>query len=214
MPSPNPLRPLTLLAGTAALAFLLGIHFDHYPLRLLSKPVPVLCLAYLAFTAGTPYGRRIGWGFLACVTGDLLLELGHFLPGVAAFFTGHVLYITAFLARTRTLHPLYLLPFAAWAVALMLHLRPGLQVAGMLVPVGAYSAAIAVMMWRAAALRPAAGFNRFAILALVGAVLFGLSDSLIAIDRFQEPLGVMGRYAIILLYWAGQGLIGGSVLAE
>jgi uncharacterized membrane protein YhhN len=199
------------VAGLAVLAFLLGVHLDLFPLRLLSKPVPVLCLAWLAFTAGTSYGRRIGWGFLACVAGDILLELGHFLPGVGAFFAGHVLYITAFLGRTRALRPLYLLPFAAWALALVLHLRPGLEASGMLVPVGAYSAAIAIMMWRAAALRPPEGFTRVALFALVGAVLFGISDSLIALDRFQEPLGVVGRYAIILLYWAGQGLIGTSV---
>jgi alkenylglycerophosphocholine/alkenylglycerophosphoethanolamine hydrolase len=43
----------------------------------------------------------------------------------------------------------------------------------------------------------------------VGAVLFGLSDTLIAIDRFHAPFPG-ARYAIILLYWAGQAGIAAS----
>jgi uncharacterized membrane protein YhhN len=45
----------------------------------------------------------------------------------------------------------------------------------------------------------------------VGAILFGLSDTLIAIDRFHAPLPG-ARYAIILLYWAGQAGIAASAV--
>jgi uncharacterized membrane protein YhhN len=40
-------------------------------------------------------------------------------------------------------------------------------------------------------------------------VLFGLSDTLIAVDRFRAPMPGAG-YAIILLYWAGQTGIAAS----
>jgi uncharacterized membrane protein YhhN len=59
-------------------------------------------------------------------------------------------------------------------------------------------AAIVTMMWRAAA-RPGPT-------ALLGAMLFGASDTLIAFDRFHAPLP-WARLPIILLYWAGQLLI-------
>ena len=69
----------------------------------------------------------------------------------------------------------------------------------MALPVGAYVLVIAVMMWRASALLGSSTGRS----AAVGAVLFGLSDTLIALDRFHEAIpGV--RYPIILLYWAGQ----------
>jgi uncharacterized membrane protein YhhN len=45
----------------------------------------------------------------------------------------------------------------------------------------------------------------------VGAVLFGLSDTLIAIDRFRTPFPG-APYAIIILYWAGQAGIAASAL--
>ncbi len=39
--------------------------------------------------------------------------------------------------------------------------------------------------------------------ALAGAVLFALSDTLLALNRFDAPIEG-ARYAIILLYWLGQ----------
>jgi uncharacterized membrane protein YhhN len=71
-------------------------------------------------------------------------------------------------------------------------------------PVIVYVVVICAMMWRAAARlggSPAGLFSESA--ALAGAVLFGASDSLIALDRFHAPARG-GRYAIILLYWLGQ----------
>jgi uncharacterized membrane protein YhhN len=46
-------------------------------------------------------------------------------------------------------------------------------------------------------------------LAAVGAILFGLSDTLIAIERFRTPLPG-APFAIIVLYWAGQAGIAAS----
>jgi uncharacterized membrane protein YhhN len=39
--------------------------------------------------------------------------------------------------------------------------------------------------------------------AAAGAILFGLSDTLLAFDRFRGEIP-HARYPIILLYWAGQ----------
>jgi len=67
------------------------------------------------------------------------------------------------------------------------------------------------MMWRAAACWESPRPSRTTLLAFAGAVLFAASDTLIAWNRFQEPIpGV--RYVIILLYWIGQTGITASAL--
>ena len=60
------------------------------------------------------------------------------------------------------------------------------------------------MVWRAAARVGHSGAPRPGEWAgLGGAILFALSDTLIALDRFHAPLAGV-RVPIILLYWAGQ----------
>ncbi|MBK9520785.1 MAG: hypothetical protein IPO13_04025 [Rhodocyclaceae bacterium] len=48
---------------------------------------------------------------------------------------------------------------------------------------------------------------------LLGALLFGFSDSLIGINKFVTPLPG-AAYPIILLYWAGQGLIAAAAVVR
>ena len=73
-------------------------------------------------------------------------------------------------------------------------------------------AAIGVMMWRAAARVGARGpVTAGEWSAALGAVLFGLSDTLLAADRFRAPLPG-ARYGVILLYWAGLGGMAASAV--
>jgi uncharacterized membrane protein YhhN len=68
----------------------------------------------------------------------------------------------------------------------------------------AYAVAIGTMLWRAAARvghRGAPRPGEWA--ALGGAILFALSDSLIALHRFHAPIPA-ANVPIMLLYWAGQ----------
>jgi uncharacterized membrane protein YhhN len=143
--------------------------------------------------------------------GDVLLELSEatFLPGVGAFLLAHVAYVVAFLGETKKPRWAWSLPFAVWGVAVVAWLRPGLEAAGMLLPVAAYTATICTMMWRAAA-RLGDGVSG-ARIAAVGAILFATSDTLIAAQRFGDNLAFEGlRYAIIVLYWLGQAAIAAS----
>jgi alkenylglycerophosphocholine/alkenylglycerophosphoethanolamine hydrolase len=183
-------------------------------LRLWAKPVPAEALCLLvARSGGGPYAWAIATGLLLSAIGDVLLERpGRFVAGLVAFLFAHVAYTAAFLTDDRRLRPFRALPFAVWLVAAFLWLRPGLG--DMEMPVVVYMFAIGAMMWRAAAReggrdRPRPG----AWAALVGAALFGLSDTLIAIDRFRAPFPG-ARYAIILLYWAGQAGIAASAFAR
>jgi len=191
-------RTLLAAAAAAALAFLAGMALDLPLLRLLTKAVPVACLAAVVAGANrSPTSRLVASGLSLSALGDFLLEArpSLFLYGLLAFLAAHLAYVAAFLTVSRRLLLLRALPFASWGAGAFWLLGGGLG--DLRFPVAVYMAAIVTMMWRASG----AG-----ALALVGAVLFGASDSLIAFDRFKAPL-TWAPVPIIVLYWAGQLLI-------
>ena len=203
-------RGLAFVAFLAAAGYLIGLSRDWPTLRLAAKPVPVLCLLlWVLDESNDRYARFISAGLALSMVGDVALEFpGLFVAGLGAFMAAHVSYIMAFLTDTRRPALAWTLPFGAWLGLVYATIRPGLG--GMAGPVTLYVTAIGVMMWRAAArVRRDGPTRRAKMSAAVGAILFGLSDTLIGLDRFHAPIpGV--RYPIILLYWAGQALIAAS----
>jgi uncharacterized membrane protein YhhN len=210
-------RHLPLLASlglASASVFVFGLLTDDFTARLVSKPIPILALIACALSLGrsSTYSRTIAAGLALCVVGDVLLEFrtpSLFLAGVGAFALGHLAYVIAFARRAPSLRPELLVPFALW-IAWALHtLWPGLG--GMRAPVAVYTGVICVMMWRAAALAASDDPSPWRWLALLGAVSFAFSDTLIALDRYHQPLpGV--RVPIILTYYLAQLLITLSIL--
>ena len=68
------------------------------------------------------------------------------------------------------------------------------------------------MMWRAAARVGSPNVPRkAALLGLAGALSFGASDTLLAVNRFADPVPGAG-WLVIVLYWLGQWGIAGSVV--
>lgn len=199
-------RALAAVAIVAALLYLAGLAVEAPTLRLLSKPVPALALAALVLSGrGDGYAAALAGGLVLSALGDVLLEVpGHFVAGLATFLGAHLAYTAAFVREERRWRIGRALPFALWLLGAFVWIRPGLG--EMTVPVVVYMLAIGTMMWRAAARW---GDHAGARAALAGAVLFGLSDTLIAIDRFRAALPG-AAYAIILLYWAGQAGIAAS----
>ena len=200
---------LAAVAMVAALLYVAGLANRAPRLRLVSKPVPALALAALALSARRDgYATAVAAGLVLSAVGDVLLERpGHFVGGLATFLCAHLAYTAAFVRDERRLRLERAVPFAIWLLAAFWSVRPGLG--DMTVPVVLYMFAIGTMLWRAAARW---GAHPGALAALVGAILFGLSDTLIAIDRFRTPLPG-APYAIIVLYWAGQTGIAASALA-
>jgi alkenylglycerophosphocholine/alkenylglycerophosphoethanolamine hydrolase len=200
------------VAGAAA--FLLGLAVDSPLLRLAAKPVPVVCLAVWVGAYGRSVSSRaVCAGLLLSALGDALLEASPrlFLAGLLAFLAAHVAYTAGFVRESRRWCIARGLPFALWGVVGYLAMRGGL--AELRAPVIVYLTAICVMMWRAAALPGHEGpVRRFEWLALAGAVLFGMSDTLIGLDRFRAPISG-ARVPIIVLYWLGQvGIAASTVL--
>jgi uncharacterized membrane protein YhhN len=183
----------------SVLAFAAATALGPPALALLAKPLPVLVLAQSVFAhARGPLRRGFAIGLLASAVGDLLLGLDLFLPGLVAFLGAHLAYTVGFVADTRVLSPSRAFPFALWGGLLLGRLWPGLG--GLALPVAFYVVAICAMMWRAAA---RVGGRPGAVWGLAGAVSFGLSDSLIAWDRFLTTIpGV--AVPVMLFYWLGQ----------
>ena len=204
---------LALVGFLAAVAYLAGAGSGQLAIRLAIKPLPVLALAAWVASRSTRLdGRLVAAGLVASAVGDAVLEGGAFLPGLFAFLCAHLAYVAAFLASERRPALARLLPFAAWSSAAYAHMRPGLGTLAL--PVAAYVAVITVMMWRAAARVGSPHVPRqAALLGLAGAIAFGMSDTLLAINRFAEPVPGAG-WLVIVLYWLGQwGIAGSAVVA-
>lgn len=214
---------IALAAGGAILGALStsgGIDAWHW-LHWLCKPLATLLIFTMVWRTTRPvsnaYRRYVLIGIAFCLLGDILLMLPQnlFVPGLLSFLLAHGMFIAAFSSDVRFAARwwpwLVCLLFDAGMVAL---LWPG--IAAMLrAPVLVYVMVLATMtgqaLGRASWLRARgdarAASARFAGL---GAVLFMISDSLLAWDRFRAALPWAALY-ILTTYYAALWLIARSV---
>ncbi|WP_266365918.1 lysoplasmalogenase [Tellurirhabdus rosea] len=159
----------------------------------------------------------VGLGF--ALAGDTLLmirEIDLFMPGLAAFLVMQLCYILAFRnsrKRSAPLEPgrlwMQALPFAVYlGLFLALLYRPLHEVPanrGLWLPVVGYGLCLSLMGWSASLWQRQAkqAGSRWV---LPGALLFILSDSLIAVDRFLWPLP-FSDFLIMSTYAKAQYLI-------
>lgn len=167
------------------------------------KIIPIVLLLQLALTATSGRTRLLlGLGLVLSGIGDVLLAMdGLFVEGLVAFLLAQVTYTVLFLTQVRWQPGR--LPWAALIVvyALICTLWIVPQAGDMLVPVIAYMIAISLMAI-------AAGFRddpRFLWVAM-GALIFMISDTLIAVNRFVSPFEYSG-IAVMTSYYAAQLLI-------
>jgi uncharacterized membrane protein YhhN len=195
----RPARVILFLA--AVIAFFAAAPLGFPAARLVAKPLPVLVLAagIALRPARSTLERAIMAGLVASALGDVLLEADRFLPGLLAFLAAHLAYAVGLWSDEPRLRAERAWPFVLWGVLVLVALGPGLGQAG--APVVVYVGAILIMMWRAAArVRPG---SQGSWLTLLGAIAFGLSDTLVAFTRFRAPLPE-ASVPIMVLYWAGQ----------
>lgn len=179
-----------------------------------SKPIPIVLLlllvAFIDLPVSNLYRILILVGLLSSLAGDIFLELpgNWFIQGLVAFLIAHIFYIVAYQSRTGFhLTPAILLIFAIYGALMLWFLLP--HVGAMQLPVIVYMAVILVMGWQAAEqwtrLR-----DLSSLLALVGALLFIVSDSALAWNRFRNSLPA-SSLLIMSTYYLAQALIALSV---
>ena len=189
------LQPAFWLTATL---FVLLLPATPYPGDFFLKALPVACLVALVITAADgSRQRQIVAALVFSAVGDVSLELGCFTFGLAAFLVGHLFYLMVFwrAIRPSRSNSLPILGLLVYGVAIITWLHPYLG--EMKLAVYLYMAVITSMA--AVALL---GQNNHPLVGL-GALMFVVSDSLIAINRFIEPFEG-ARYGIMVLYYLAQ----------
>lgn len=180
-----------------------------------TKPLlmPVVLAGYLAgnrcWSRWVVAGLGLGW------LGDVALMFSgelYFMFGLGAFLLGHLAYVIAYREhRTAGMaepfsKPAQLriaLPILLLASLLVTVLRPALG--GLLVPVMVYAFVISLMVIQAAYRKGFTTPTSFSYV-MVGAILFMISDSLLAVNKFLDPLPLSGVW-VMTTYLGAQYLI-------
>ncbi len=207
------LKPI--LVVLAALSAFFCIRADYRNLRrsiYVFKPLTmamILLIAVLGHTAPPVYKGMIIAGLVFSTTGDVLLMLpsDRFLAGMVAFLLAHLCYIAAFASGIGT--PLWwpVIPFVVCGAVVYIILSPSLG--NLKLPVYIYVVSILMMAWLAWERGIQTGQSG-ALLATIGAVLFIVSDTVLAINRFRRKF----KLACVLnlaTYFTAQCLLAGSV---
>ncbi len=217
---PNPASPLEpadkvlygvfLVLAPLFLSLLPGVH--PYPGSWALKLFPILALAGLLWR-NVPglQGKLLFAGMLLSGAGDVILDIdrvGLFIPGLVAFLLAHLLYIAAFCTELRLeakrAIPLALLAVYALIIGWFLEDIP----ADKLAPVMAYLVVITLMAMGSFLLR------RPSWIVSLGAVLFMISDTVIAVNKFLVPIPESTLINISIYYTAQCLIVTGFLLRE
>ena len=195
---------------------LIAVYFDKETIRYLTKPLlmPLLVVYFVSAlkTFTSPLKKWILLALLFSWFGDVLLMFestssNYFMLGLAAFLVAHIFYIIFYesVIRKEKLSKNYwwFLPVLIYYAVLIYVLSPHLG--DMKLPVRIYGVVISYMLIQA--LQTSRIKNKHAaLLMILGAVFFILSDSLLALNKFYQPFDNAG-IAIMVTYGIAQLLI-------
>lgn len=201
---------------------LLAIVSHHQLLANITKPLLIPCIALFFISASlfTPslLKRYILTALFFSWLGDVLLifqagQTGFFIGGLIAFLIAHIFYILFFyriwVQQQLKIKPLILLGVIGFYTALISFLFPHLGT--MLAPVLVYGFVISAMLCLALHMYPL----RYKVAAahfISGAVLFVISDSVLAVNKFYLPFPA-APFIIMFTYALAQWqLIRGAVV--
>ncbi len=197
---------LIACAVLATLSSTLGLSTLHFIFKPLTMLIAIAWVT-LRTTRAAPMRRfdaLLIAALVASLTGDVFLMLpgGYFIPGLASFLVAHLFYIALFLQGVAWF-PSRRALFGTLAAggAMYAWVWAGLTDPVLKVAVAAYVGVIALMVaqaiGRAVLLRDAAS-----VAVAVGACIFMLSDSLIAVNRFVQPLPLASLWVLSSYYLA------------
>jgi alkenylglycerophosphocholine/alkenylglycerophosphoethanolamine hydrolase len=193
------------------------------PLEYVTKPATMLALLWWMWSS-VGLGGSMLWftlGAVFCLAGDVFLMIPRdmFIFGLLAFLLGHICYTVGFndLAPFINLWGLVLiLILGIYLWWLYPKITAGLVAKGkneLKIPILIYSLVISMMVYSALMTWTRSGWSTSAaICASLGAILFFTSDSVLAWDRFVNPLS-HARLQVMMTYHLGQfGIILGAIL--
>ncbi|MCY7294196.1 lysoplasmalogenase [Alteromonas sp. a30] len=204
-------KRFNLLFILTGLVYLLLLPYRSFPFDALLKVIPICILFFAAYSQLSGKLRTLvllGIGF--CGLGDVLLNLSFtdsFTFGLGAFLVGHLFYISSFLkfANKHNFIVKILLIILVLASLVMLALQILPKTGDMLIPVASYMTVIALMgvfailSWRKTSLQ------------IWGALIFIISDTLIAWGMFLTPVPNQGHWVMLTYYIAQLFIISGML---
>lgn len=207
---------IAALSLSASVAYVGLIQRPRSAVRTLAKTVCFSFLSFLPLTYLTVFPDQIA-GLIALslalvlsAIGDMFLALGDerkfFVAGLSAFLLAHVVYIVGFVPFIDIPSLERVMPMvvcAAAALSLVARLWPHLG--RLRLPVLAYFGVIMVMVAGSLSIPMAS------VWLPLGAVIFALSDSLIAVRKFMAPFAFVNEL-VWGTYVVAQFLITGSML--
>jgi len=169
----------------------------------------ILLIATLGQATLPFYKYMIITGLVFSLAGDvfLMLPADRFVAGLVAFLIAHLFYIAAFMSEISALIWWPLVPVIIYGIVIYTMLAPSLG--KLKLPVLAYIVVIMIMAWLAWERWSQTGQSGV-LLASVGAVLFVISDTILALNRFRGTFKP-ARALNLTTYFAAQWLIAGSV---
>lgn len=192
-----------------SLLYIFVIPSDPHIVKILFKLIPmwlIILFAYLQFPIAK---KRYHWllliGLFFCMLGDGLLQW--FVVGLSAFLIGHLFYMSAFLNRWHfsKLRVLTIAPIALFGIFMGSEIVQALikdNNESLIVPVVLYITVISLMTWSAIMTG-----HKWAI---IGSVLFTISDSILSWNLFVSDITYSGTL-IMTTYYAAQFCIAYSI---
>ena len=197
---------LIACAVLATLSSTLGLGTLHFIFKPLTMLIAIAWVILRAMRAGPMrrFDALLIAALVASLAGDVFLMLpgGYFIPGLASFLVAHLFYIALFRQGVAWLPSrCALIGTLVVGGAMYAWVWAGLADPVFKVAVAAYVLVIALMLaqaiGRAVLLRDAAS-----IAVALGAGIFMLSDSLIAVNRFVQPLPLASLWVLSSYYLA------------
>lgn len=199
---------LVPFAKTACVYFVAGLEHPSFFTAVL-KCLPIICLCFFIAMQGVSlraehrYNRHVFIGMIFSCLGDALMvwKPRLFVHSLLAFAVAQMVYFRAF--GMRPFSPKIGIICGTYGALFYLLLYP--QLKGIMVVCGAvYSALIMAMCWRAITrLQIDELWKWNNMCACGGAILFAISDTLIAFDKFYAPI-IYRRGLIMTTYYLGQ----------
>lgn len=205
---------LTLLVLLSATFCIRAKYKKSHNQLLIFKPLTIILIILIATifpSIDQKYKIFIIAGLIFSLLGDtfLIFPEQHFKKGLFAFLVGHICYILAFTVSGGIHFTLWI--FLPIALVSIIYLQYILQYSGkMKIPVSIYIVIIAIMGWLAVERfnsTPTLG----TFLAAMGALLFMISDAVLALNKFSKSF-FYAELIILATYFTAQWLLAVSVI--
>ncbi len=205
-----------LLFVLVSVGELVSVTFDLQLLHSVSKPLILPMLTGYFLTSVSTRNFYFLSALIFCWAGDVLLMFQgaeiFFIFGLVAFLIGHLFYMISYrklrhtnssggLLNTQKLR--YAMPIVLAGTGLATILFPHLG--GLKIPVMIYALVLTLMVLQALFRYGFTSAKSFALV-FIGALAFMASDSVLAINKFMQPLP-MASLVVMLTYISAQYLI-------